>query len=118
MALAGNYSIAVSHKGGLLNNAAQAYALIISVAPPAPTSSSLLINEDFSQGLPAGWSVQTTRGTSWSIKTPVPGHPRYDNLTGSTGNFAMVDNNYRDTSTSLRTPCTQSVLGNGGNFKI
>ena len=101
---AGNYSIAVSHKGNLLNNAAQAYALIISVAPPAPTSSSLLINEDFSLGLPAGWSIQTTRGTSWSIKTPVPGHPRYDNLTGSTGNFAMVDNNYRDTITSLRTP--------------
>jgi hypothetical protein len=102
--VAGNYSIEVSHKGGLLNNEAQGYALIISVAPPAPTSSSLLINEDFSQGLPTGWSVQTTRGTPWSIKTPVPGHPRYDNLTGSAGNFAMVDNNYRDTITSLRTP--------------
>jgi hypothetical protein len=101
---AGSYSLEICHKGNLLNNEAQGYSLIISVAPPAPTSSGLLINEDFSGGLPTGWSVQTSKGASWVIKTPVPAHPRYANLTGSTGNYAMVDNQYQDTLTSLRTP--------------
>ena len=53
----GTYSIDVSHKGSLLDGAAQSYSLIISIEPPPPTSSGLLINEDFSQGLPAGWSL-------------------------------------------------------------
>jgi hypothetical protein len=106
----GSYAIEVSHKGTLLNGQSQDYSLIISVAPPAPMSSGFLIDEDFSQGLPAGWSVQTSRGIAWTINTPVPGDPRYNNDTGGSGNFAMVDNydevndKYSNTLTSLRTP--------------
>jgi hypothetical protein len=100
---AGSYSIEVSHKGNLLGNTAQDYALIISVLPPAPVSSGLLIDEDFSGGLPAGWTVQTTRGEPWTMQTPVPAHPRYGNRTGGSGNFAMVDNDFQYTLTNLLT---------------
>lgn len=106
----GSYTVEISHKGGLLNGQAQDYSLIISVAPPPPMSTGFLIDEDFSQGLPAGWSVQTSRGIAWTINTPIPGDARYDNDTGGTGNFAMVDNydevndRYSNTLTSLRTP--------------
>ncbi len=101
---AGSYFIEVSHKGTLLNGDNQAYSLIISVRPRLPTESGLLIDENFSDGLPAGWSVDTIRGVPWTINTPVPGDSELDNQTGGVGNFAMVDNNYAITTTSLRTP--------------
>ena len=102
----GSYSIEVSHKGNLLNSTAQNYSLIISVLPPAPTSSGLLIDEDFSGGLPSGWSIQTTRGEPWTIQIPpaASGNSRYHNRTGGSGNFAMVDNNFKYTLTNLLTP--------------
>ncbi|MEH6634628.1 MAG: hypothetical protein V7700_03875, partial [Halioglobus sp.] len=104
----GSYALEISHKGGLLDGQAQDYSVIISVAPPPPMSTGFIIDEDFSQGLPVGWSVETPRGTAWTIRTPVQGDSRYDNDTGGTGNFAMVDNYvdnaYSDTITSLRTP--------------
>jgi hypothetical protein len=103
-AAAGNYTVEVRHKGALQNGIEQDYGLIISVKPPPPTGSGFLIDEDFSGGLPAGWSVVTTQGVSWTIKTPVPGDWRLDNNTGGSGQFAMVDNNYARTLTSLRTP--------------
>jgi hypothetical protein len=87
----GTYTIEVSHKGTLLNNLSQDYSLIISVTPPPPVGSTILVDEDFSGGLPAGWSIETTLGTSWTINSPVAGDPRLDNLTGGSGNFAMVD---------------------------
>lgn len=103
-AASGNYIVEVRHKGALQNGVDQDYGLIISVQPPPPTGSGFLIDEDFSGGLPVGWSVVTTQGVSWTIKTPVPGDWRLDNNTGGSGQFAMVDNNYARTLTSLRTP--------------
>lgn len=104
-AATGPYTIEVSHKGTLLGGANQDYALIIGVTPAPPVGSGLLIDADFSAGLPAGWSVQTASGVPWTIRTPVPGGSKYDNLTGGTGHFAMVDNDYSNNSlTSMRTP--------------
>jgi len=101
----GTYTIHISHKGTLLNGTSQDYSLIISVIPALPTGSNLLVDEDFSGGMPAGWSVETPSGISWSIKSPVAGNTRLDNGTGGTGKFAMVDNNYAYTTlTSLRMP--------------
>jgi hypothetical protein len=104
-ASSGSYSVQVSHKGGLLGGTAQNYALIISYSPPPPASTGFALDEDFSAGvLPPGWSVQTDQGVSWQIADPVPGHPRLDNLTGGSGPFAIVYNQFNRTRTSLRTP--------------
>ena len=101
----GSYFFEVSHKGTLLNGENQDYSLIISVTPTPPSGSGFLIDEDFSGGLPAGWSIDTIMGIPWTINSPVPGGSRLDNNTGGSGNFAMVDNNYvNQTVTSLRTP--------------
>jgi len=101
----GAYIIEVSHKGTLLNGQDQAYSLIISLTTPPATESGLLIDEDFSDGLPPGWSIDTVMGIPWTINTPVQGDLRLDNGTGGAGQFAMVDNNYGNiTVTSLQTP--------------
>ncbi len=101
----GSYTINVSHKSGLLGNEAQDYSLIISERAPPLAGSQLLFDEDFSGGLPAGWSVSTEGGVSWEIRTPVVADSRYDNLSGGAGNFAMVDNNYVNESyTGLISP--------------
>jgi len=97
-----SYSVTVQHKGTLLDSAAQDYSLIISVESPQAMGS-LLIDEDFSDGLPAGWSVETPNGVSWTINTPVPDDTRLDNNTGGSGLFAMVDNDAAVTETSLQT---------------
>jgi hypothetical protein len=99
---AASYFIEVSHKGTLLNGDAQGYSLIISMEPSPPTTSTMIIDEDFSGGLPAGWSIDPVMGFSWTINMPVPGNNRLDNQTGGAGNFAIVDANYRrKTVTSL-----------------
>lgn len=103
----GTYTIEISHKGTLLNGSNQDYALIISVAPPPPTGSGLVIDEDFSGGLPAGWSMETNTNPlrNWTVNTPVPGGSRLDNLTGGSGQFAMADFGYNtEGAASLRTP--------------
>ncbi len=101
----GSYFFEVSHKGTLLNTDNQPYSLIISVEPAPPDSSTLFVDENFSGGLPPGWSVETVSGIPWTINTPIPGDSRLDNLTGGQGNFAMVDNNYsNNTLTSLKLP--------------
>jgi hypothetical protein len=103
----GTYTVEVSHKGALLNAANQDYSLIISVEPALPTGSGLLIDEDFSGGLPPGWSLETATNpiVNWAIKTPIPGGSRLDNLTGGSGQFAMADFRYQtDGAASLRTP--------------
>jgi hypothetical protein len=101
----GTYTISISHKGTLLNGISQNYSLIISVLPAPPTGSGLLIDEDFSGGMPAGWSVDTVMGIPWTINSPVPGDSRLNNGTGGSGKFAIVDSNYGNTTvTSLRTP--------------
>jgi hypothetical protein len=98
---AGSYSVEVSHKGTLLNSVNQTYSLIISVSPGMPVSSGLVLDEEFSGGLPAGWSIETVRGVSWQIINHALGTP---NPTGATGNYAMVNNSGQYTQTSLRTP--------------
>ena len=104
-ASAGAHIIEVRHKGTLLDSLPQNYSLIISVTPPPPTQSDFLIDEDFSGGMPGDWGVDTQTGVSWTIRTPVVSNLRYDNRTGGTGQFAMVDNNFVNvTVTSLRTP--------------
>lgn len=101
----GAHLVELRHKGSLLDNLPQDYALIISANPPPPTQSEFLFDEEFDGGLPAGWSVDTTTGVDWTIRNPVASDPRYDNLTGGSGAFAMVDNNFSSqTVTSLRTP--------------
>lgn len=102
---AGDYTITVSHKGVLLDGQAQHYSLIISERAPAFTNPQIVLTENFDGGLPAGWSVVNEGGVSWEIKTPVAADPRYDNLTGGSGQFAMVDNNFINESyTGLESP--------------
>jgi len=101
----GTYTISVSHKGTLLNGTNQDYSLVISILPAPPTGSGLLIDEDFAGGMPTGWSVDTVMGIPWTINSPVPGGSRLDNITGGSGKFAIVDNDYAwQTVTSLQTP--------------
>jgi len=101
----GFYFIEVSHKGAALNGGNQNYSLVISVTPPPPTGSTLLIDEGFSGGLPAGWSLNKVTGIDWTFHTPIPGDSRLDNLTGGSGNFAMVNVNWVNTAvTSLQMP--------------
>jgi len=115
----GIYTIEVSHKAILFNGENQDYTLIISVNTALPTGSGLLIDENFTGGLPAGWSVATDMGISWTIKTPVPGDSRLDNLTGGSGQFAMVDNAYAyETVTSLRTPVMDLSANNAAVLRF
>ena len=113
-AATGTYTVQVSHKGGLLNSTAQDYSLIIGLTPPPPVGTGLGLDEDFSAGvLPPGWSVHTDYGVSWQIIEPVSGHGRLDNLTGGSGPFAIIYNNFATTRTSLRTP-TLDLSANDG----
>ena len=103
---AGAYTIEVSHKGTLLDSDPQPYALIISEREPPPTGAVLVLDEGFDSGsLPDGWSVTTDSGIDWHIQTPIAEDVRYDNFTGGTGPFAMVDNQFSYiTVTSLNAP--------------
>lgn len=98
-----SYSVEISHKGSLLDSLAQDYSLLISVDAPPPTGD-LLIDEDFTDGMPVGWGVDTAEGAHWTINDPVPDDFRLDNNTGGNGRFAMVDNNYIQSLTHLLTP--------------
>jgi len=101
----GSYFVEVSHKGASLDGGNQSYSLIISVTPPPPTGSTLLIDENFTGGLPAGWSLNKVTGIDWTFQTPIPGDSRLDNLAGGSGIFAMVDANYSNPAvTSLQMP--------------
>ena len=102
----GPYTVRVSHKGTLDGGTAQAYSIIVTIEPPAPTSSGLLIDEDFSSGLPAGWSVVTYNGAGKSWEFFDSGSGRYTNTTGGSGPYAMVNNydgSYYTSHTALQT---------------
>jgi hypothetical protein len=103
-AATGSYFVEVSHKGTLLDSDPQDYSLIISVGPAPSTDSTLLIDENFSGGLPSGWSVSTVQGISWAVVPPIPLDPNLDNRTGGSGNFAIVNNQFTPTKTSLVLP--------------
>jgi len=75
------YSVEVGHKDTLLDSLAQEYSLIISVDAP-PAVGDFVLQEDFTDGMPAGWSVQTDQGVNWTINDPVPDDVRLDNHTG------------------------------------
>jgi hypothetical protein len=101
----GAYFVEVSHKGTLLDSAAQDYSLIISILPAPPAGALPVIDENFSGGMPVGWSVDTASGVPWTIRTPEQGgDPYLANLTGGTGQFAMVYNSFTRTLTSLVMP--------------
>jgi hypothetical protein len=100
----GSYFIEVSHEGTLLDAEPQDYSLIISILPPPLEGSSAAFDEDFSGGMPPGWTVQTDQGVPWHIQTPIQGDPYLDNRTGGIGPFAMVNNQFVRTRTSLLTP--------------
>ena len=119
-ATSGNYDIEISHKGALSGGGPQAYSLIISQEPPPPTGSNLPINETFSGAFPPpGWTVVTPQGIPWTGMDPVPGDPRLDNLSGGTGRFAMVDNNYAwQTVTHLRTPVLDLSANSGAVLRF
>ena len=111
------YTVEVRHKGTLLDNDPQAYSLIVSVEAPPP-SGDLLIDEDFSGGLPAGWSVETVGDIAWAVNTPVPGNWRLDNNTGGSGLFAMVDSGTVTTLTTLRTPVLDLSASEGAVLRF
>jgi len=103
----GIFTVEVSHKGTLQGGLNQDYALIISVAPAPPTGSGIVLSEDFSGGFPAGWSLDSNTNpyTNWSVMTPTNDGSRFDNLTGGSGQFAMIDFSYFTSgAASLRTP--------------
>ena len=109
---AGSYTVEVSHKGQLLEAdelgqlipGGQDYSLIVSVESAPPTGSNNIFNINFSSGLPPDWNIQTDYGKDWEILTPQPGDNRYDNFTPGSGEFAMVDNLFANTRTSLQSP--------------
>lgn len=102
----GSYSVEVVHKGTLLDSDPQDYSLIISILPAPPAGGLPVINENFSGGMPPGWTVDTVRGVPWSIRDPsASGADLYLlNRTGGTGNFAMVYSDFANTLSSLVTP--------------
>ncbi|MGR9117196.1 MAG: PKD domain-containing protein, partial [Gammaproteobacteria bacterium] len=97
----GTYTVKISHKGTLYNSVNQNYSLIVSVtpAPLPPLDGALLIDEDFTGGMPAGWSVQSTSANTWTIGSGST------NNTGGLGEYALFDmSSYTATVTSLLTP--------------
>jgi subtilase family protein len=94
----GNYTVEVSHKAALAGGS-QDYSLIINLRPPAPVSSGLLIDEDFSLGHPTGWTLHTYQGVGWTFEQHQPG-TRYENTTGGSGGFAVLDNGLTNYSLS------------------
>ncbi|WP_165954229.1 S8 family serine peptidase [Seongchinamella unica] len=98
VASAGNYSAQVSHKNNL-QGGSQNYSLIISVRPPAPVSSGLIIDEHFDAGVqPAGWTLDTQMGVPWTFH--LDGSGDFANQTGGSGGFAMMYNNGTNNSIS------------------
>lgn len=121
---AGSYFAEVRHKGTLSGGEPQDYSLIISVEPAPPEGATSAIDEDFSDGMPGGWTVDTVRGVAWTIRTPLASDEFYDNLTGGAGKFAMVPNFFENTLTSLRTPvldlssATDVILNFDSSFRF
>ncbi|RLQ22567.1 hypothetical protein DWB85_06155 [Seongchinamella sediminis] len=95
---AGNYTAQVSHKFSL-QGGSQDYSLIVSVLPPAPVSSGLIVDEHFDAGTqPAGWTLDTQMGVPWTFH--LDGSGDFDNKTGGSGGFAMLRNNGTNNSIS------------------
>ncbi|MBT8069770.1 MAG: S8 family serine peptidase [Gammaproteobacteria bacterium] len=117
----GLFTVEVSHKGALQGGLNQDYALIISVEAAPPTGSGLLLSEDFSGGFPAGWSLDTNTNpyTNWFVMTPAGDGSRFDNLTGGSGQFAMVDfSYYHEGAASLRTPVLDLSANNAAVLRF
>jgi len=107
-ATTGSYFVEVRHKGTLLNSDPQDYSLIVSVIPAPTIVATRLFDENFSSGMPPGWTVETDGEVSWEVRAPDPGHPYLDNRTvnppGSAGDFAIVNSQFSMTETSLVSP--------------
>ncbi len=86
----GNYTAQISNKPGL-QGGSQEYSLIVSVGPPAPVSTGLLIDAHFDDGTqPSGWTVETERGVPWGFFQDGSGD--YSNNTYGSGGYAMLRN--------------------------
>lgn len=90
----GTYFVEVTHKDTLLDSLNQDFSVIISVTRASSAGSATIMEEDFSDGLPAGWSIVNNStggiGPEWEIIDPIPAHAELDNYTGGAGKFAVA----------------------------
>jgi hypothetical protein len=91
----GVYSVQVSHDGVLLDGLPQAYSLIISEGVSFGGDSSFVIDEEFTNGMPPGWSLQSTTSLNWIVQVPDGQSTATTNNTGGSGNFAMLNAAFR-----------------------
>ena len=101
----GAYFVTVTHKGTLLNNDDQDYSLIISVTPKFSGELTIVAEEDFSGGLPGGWSIVPHAGPDWAVIESVEGDGWLENHTGGDNWFAVFAHDYSAPAyAELRTP--------------
>ncbi|MDH4019347.1 MAG: S8 family serine peptidase, partial [Xanthomonadales bacterium] len=101
----GAYFITVNHKGNLLDINDQDYSLIISVSPRFSGELATVAAEDFSEGLPGGWSIVQHAGPEWTVIQSVEDGSWRENRTGGDDWFAVFTNDYSAPPfAELRTP--------------
>ena len=101
----GAYFVTVSHKGTLLSDNDQDYSLIISVTPKFSGELTIVADEDFTGGLPGGWSIIPHAGPDWAVIESVEGDAWLENRTGGDNWFAVFAHDYSVPAyAELRTP--------------
>jgi hypothetical protein len=90
----GAYFVTITHKGILLNNDDQDYSLIISVTPKFSGELTIVADEDFTGGLPGGWSIVPNAGPDWAVINSVEGDSWLENRTGGEDWFAVFAHDY------------------------
>ena len=101
----GAYFVTVTHKGTLLSNDDQDYSLIISVTPKFSGELTIVADEDFTGGLPGGWSIVPHAGPDWAVIESVEGDDWLENHTGGDNWFAVFAHDYSAFAyAELRTP--------------
>ena len=101
----GAYFVTINHKGTLLNSIDQDYSLIISVTPKFSGELTIVSDEDFTGGLPGGWSIIPRAGPDWAVIESVSGDAWLENHTGGDNWFAVFAHDYSAPAyAELRTP--------------
>jgi len=101
----GAYFVTITHKGTLLNNEDQDYSVIISVTPKFSGELTIVADEDFTGGLPGGWSIVPHAGPDWAVIESVEGDSWLENHTGGENWFAVFAHDYSAPAyAELRTP--------------
>jgi hypothetical protein len=101
----GAYFVTVSHKGDLLNTDDQDYSLIISVTARFSGELTTVADEDFTGGLPEGWSIIPHAGPDWAVIQSIEGDAWLENRTGGDDWFAVFAHDYSAPAyAELRTP--------------